>query len=108
MSFLGDSQVETNGVSSTSLYISGTPGTGKTALVNSILRSIPNDAKVVFINCMALNSVDALWERLIEEFDDGKKRKTAGRVKKVKGRDAVESLLSGYRTKWFISHSLLA
>jgi cell division control protein 6 len=99
-SFLDNSAIETDDELSTSLYISGTPGTGKTALVNSIIRSITTDAKVITINCMALNSVEALWDRLIEELDDGKKRKTSGRAKKVKGRDAVEILLSNHHTKW--------
>lgn len=66
----------------TTLYISGSPGTGKTALVNSILCEFQSD--VVSINCMALNSVDELWDRMAEELD-GKQ----GRGKKVKGREAV-------------------
>ncbi|KAG5730870.1 Cell division control protein 6 like protein [Termitomyces sp. T112] len=83
----------------TCLYISGSPGTGKTALVNSVLQDINPDAKVVFINCMALESVEILWERLIEELDVGRKPKSAGRSKKAKGRDAVEVLLSRHNHK---------
>ncbi|RDB16817.1 Cell division control protein 6 [Hypsizygus marmoreus] len=100
-SFLGDSN-DTNDASSTSLYISGSPGTGKTALVNSVLRSIPSEAKIVFINCMALNNVESLWDRLIEELEDSKKHKASGRAKKVKGRDAIESLLSHHKTKCIV------
>lgn len=105
--FLDNSAIETDDEPSTSLYISGTPGTGKTALVNDIIRSISIDAKVISINCMALNSVEALWDRLVEELEDGKKRKIVGRVKKVKGRDAVESILSKHHTKWFVLFQLL-
>lgn len=84
----------------TSLYISGSPGTGKTALVSSVLRTLGSGSvNVVFINCMALTSVDALWERLLEELEGAKKRKTAGRAKKSSGRGAVEAALSGLRTK---------
>lgn len=101
-SFLDNFAIETDGGPPTSLYISGTPGTGKTALVNAIIRSLSTDAKVISINCMALNSVEALWDRLVEELEDGKKRKAAGRAKKVKGRDAVESILSKHHTKWFV------
>ena len=38
------------------LYISGSPGTGKTALVNSIIAStkVAEDVKVVLINCMTI------------------------------------------------------
>ncbi|TFK44215.1 P-loop containing nucleoside triphosphate hydrolase protein [Crucibulum laeve] len=86
----------------TSLYISGTPGTGKTALVNSIIRALGSDLKVITINCMALKSVDALWERLIEEFEIAPKRKVAGKAKKVKGREAVEALLASLRTKCIV------
>lgn len=106
-SFLDNTVIETDDGPFTSLYISGTPGTGKTALVNTIIRSLSTDAKVISINCMALNSVEALWDRLVEELEDGKKRKTAGRTKKVKGRDAVESILSKHYTKWSVSFSSL-
>ncbi|KAK7005793.1 AAA domain-containing protein, partial [Favolaschia claudopus] len=88
-----------------SLYISGSPGTGKTALVNSILRGIDlGNAKVISINCMALNSVDALWERLVEELNPAadKKRKTAGRPKKLQGREAVDALLNVISTQCII------
>ncbi|KAJ6625869.1 P-loop containing nucleoside triphosphate hydrolase protein [Mycena sp. CBHHK59/15] len=99
--FFGSLVDEEDAVPHTSLYISGSPGTGKTALVNSIVRTLSPDIKVVTINCMALNTVDALWERLIEELGGApeKKRKTAGRVKKVQGRDAVDALLAGLSAK---------
>ncbi|KAJ7346937.1 P-loop containing nucleoside triphosphate hydrolase protein [Mycena albidolilacea] len=92
-------------VEHTSLYISGSPGTGKTALVNSVLRALDVDqVKVITINCMALNSVDALWERLTEELGAtaAKKRKTAGRPKKQLARDAVDALLAVLPTKCII------
>jgi cell division control protein 6 len=41
------------------LYISGSPGIGKTALVYSILRTLDVTVRVVSINCMALDSVNA-------------------------------------------------
>ncbi|KAG6828803.1 hypothetical protein H0H92_006684 [Tricholoma furcatifolium] len=101
-SFLGDVDMESDGVQSTSLYISGSPGTGKTALVNSVLRDIPSDAKVVFINCMALNSVDSLWDRLVEELNNGRKMKPIRGSKNTKGRDAVEALLSRHKSKCIV------
>jgi cell division control protein 6 len=96
-------------VEHTSLYISGSPGTGKTALVNSVLRTLDiNQVKVITINCMALNSVDTLWERLIEELGAtaDKKRKIAGRPKKVQGKDTVDALLTVLSTKWLVHHLL--
>ncbi|KAJ7045822.1 P-loop containing nucleoside triphosphate hydrolase protein [Mycena alexandri] len=96
---------ETDVVEHTSLYISGSPGTGKTALVNAVLRTLYVDqVKIIAINCMALNSVDTLWERLIEELSAtaDKKRKTAGRARKLQGRDTVNALLAVLPTKCII------
>ncbi|KAK0208035.1 P-loop containing nucleoside triphosphate hydrolase protein [Desarmillaria ectypa] len=82
---------------SSCLYISGVPGTGKTALVNSVIRTLGNDIKVITINCMALSSIEALWERLHEKFE---RTKVSSRTKKVtRGKDAVEALLNGLPTK---------
>jgi cell division control protein 6 len=50
---------------------------------------------------MALKSIDALWERMIEELSDGPKRKFAG-GRKPKGRDAVKALLNGLNSKWYV------
>jgi cell division control protein 6 len=85
----------------TSLYISGSPGTGKTALVNSIIRTFGatrSDVKFISVNCMALKSTDALWERLVEELGMPT-QKLSTRTKKVKGREAVEAALHKLNTK---------
>ncbi|OCH93114.1 P-loop containing nucleoside triphosphate hydrolase protein [Obba rivulosa] len=68
------------------LYVSGSPGTGKTALVNTVLRFLEaelksHDATVVSVNCMALNGVDAIWDRLAEEFNSGSRVSKKGRKK---------------------------
>ncbi|KAI0342036.1 P-loop containing nucleoside triphosphate hydrolase protein [Trametopsis cervina] len=74
----------------TILYISGSPGTGKTALVNSLLGDMRDDLSdasvaVVTVNCMALNSMDALLERLIEEFGAHQKQsRKGGKSRKTK------------------------
>jgi cell division control protein 6 len=85
------------------LYISGSPGCGKTALVNSILATfrvelLENNIKVVFVNCMALNGLEAVWERLIEEL--GSPRKRSG---KTRNSDIVEKLFAGQTSKWSVS-----
>ncbi|KAI3632201.1 hypothetical protein MIR68_010037 [Amoeboaphelidium protococcarum] len=58
---------------SKSLYISGSPGCGKTMLVESILRRFENNAKsaknkqlkVIKLNCMICgNNVNSIWEKL--------------------------------------------
>lgn len=96
----GTSMTENEGASS--MFVSGSPGTGKTALVNEIIRQVSttkeSDLKVVSINCMALKSVDALWERMIEDLSAGPKRKAAA-GKKLKGREMVQSLLNTLKVK---------
>ena len=59
----------------TSLYISGSPGTGKTALVNDVLRMSRGNfdahgIRASLINCMALKGVDAVWDNLAEVLDE--------------------------------------
>ncbi|KAF8658290.1 hypothetical protein AX16_002062 [Volvariella volvacea WC 439] len=77
-----------------SLYISGAPGSGKTALVNSVLGSLQlSDCLVITINCMALNSIDALWERLVEDLRTGA-QSSASRSKQRNTRETVETLVS--------------
>lgn len=88
--------------SSPALYISGSPGCGKTALVNSVLVQLNPEAdgvKTIFINCMALNNLDALWDRVFDEIDAEGKQKSKSR--KTKGKDAIEALLTGLRRKWY-------
>ncbi|KAG1807640.1 P-loop containing nucleoside triphosphate hydrolase protein [Suillus subaureus] len=91
----------------TSLYISGTPGTGKTALVNSVLRSFEgsegtSDLRVVSINCMALNGLDALWDRLYEELCRTRAPKSVAKPCKAKGKEAVEKALSTLNHKCIV------
>ncbi|KAG2150816.1 P-loop containing nucleoside triphosphate hydrolase protein [Suillus clintonianus] len=88
----------------TSLYISGTPGTGKTALVNSVLRSLEQsegsyDLRVISINCMAFNGLDALWDRLYEELCRTRASKNVANPCKAKGKQAVETVLSALNHK---------
>ena len=84
----------------TTLYISGAPGSGKTALVNSVFDTCElSDVKIISINCMALDGVDALWLRLVEEMESGKE---TARGKTVSGRGRVERVLSNLRSKWLV------
>lgn len=89
----------------TTLYISGSPGTGKTALVNAVLCDLnksQTDVKVISINCMALNNVDALWVHLLDELLDGKKVK-GQQGRKLKGREGVLKALSEMRhLRWCV------
>jgi cell division control protein 6 len=71
--------------------------------VNSILATfrvelLQGNTKVVFVNCMALNGLEAVWERLIEEL--GSPRKRSG---KTRNSDIVEKLFAGQTSKWSVS-----
>ncbi|KAL5484806.1 CDC6 [Sanghuangporus weigelae] len=80
------------------LYVSGSPGTGKTALVNSIIASakVADDVKVIFINCMAITGMDALWEKLAEELFTAPTR-GRGSGKKIPAKDKVCSIFEKQR-----------
>ncbi|KAF7793783.1 hypothetical protein EIP86_004904 [Pleurotus ostreatoroseus] len=72
------------------LYISGSPGTGKTAMVNSVLTELrveleAADIRTFTINCMALNNIEALWDRFKDEFQEEPRKETkASKTKKGK------------------------
>lgn len=70
--------------------------------MNSILATlrvelVENNVKVVLVNCMALNGLEAVWERLIEEL--GSPRKRSG---KTRNNDIVEKLFAGQTSKWSV------
>ncbi|KAH7983388.1 hypothetical protein HPB52_011535 [Rhipicephalus sanguineus] len=54
-----------------SLYVSGAPGTGKTACLSQILESSKNLFKFqyVFVNCMTLQSSSAIYQKIISGLD---------------------------------------
>ncbi|KAJ3992489.1 P-loop containing nucleoside triphosphate hydrolase protein [Lentinula boryana] len=79
-----------------SLYISGSPGCGKTALMSSILDSLQLDGtRIINVNCMALTNFESLWDRLIDEFDGVLQKKRKSGITKGNSREVIESLLSG-------------
>uniref|UniRef100_A0A023GKU9 Cell division control protein n=1 Tax=Amblyomma triste TaxID=251400 RepID=A0A023GKU9_AMBTT len=53
--------------SSSSLYISGAPGTGKTACLSQIILSSKDlfTFKFVFVNCMTLQTSSAIYEKIV-------------------------------------------
>ncbi|XP_014282567.1 cell division control protein 6 homolog isoform X2 [Halyomorpha halys] len=56
---------------STSIYISGPPGTGKTACINHIISqsSISDNYKIVYVNCTGLKSANAAFKRIASELN---------------------------------------
>ncbi|KAF2474862.1 cell division control protein Cdc6 [Lindgomyces ingoldianus] len=54
------------------LYVSGPPGTGKSALVNEVCGTIKSagSVKTGYINCMSVKDAVDLYRKLLEEFVD--------------------------------------
>lgn len=68
-----------NGIRSRSgrcLYVSGPPGTGKSALVTEVCRDLRGtpDVRTAFINCMIIKSPGDIYSKLIEELTDKEDR----------------------------------
>src|SRR5690606_10015592 len=57
------------GVQGGCLYISGPPGTGKSALLNEVLGEIDNNVSLnkATINCMVIQDPRAIYSRMLEE-----------------------------------------
>ena len=104
-SFIDGTSIDHN-TQTTSMFIFGAPGTGKTALVNAIIHDLQVTAKnecvkVISINCMALKSVNALWEWIIEDLAITPRRKPAAK-KKTNSYDRLKALLSTLDTQWYV------
>ena len=54
------------------IYVSGPPGTGKSAFVNEICRKFDSETsvKTAYINCMSAKNAGDLYRKLLEEFVD--------------------------------------
>ena len=66
LSFLSPTSSEFTLRSGGALYISGQPGTGKTALVTDILeRNLPADLPRLFLNCATVKGVQ-IWETVLD------------------------------------------
>lgn len=51
-----------------SIYISGPPGTGKTAALSKIIEKLPKNVAQVYVNCTSLKSPNAIYTRICEEL----------------------------------------
>jgi cell division control protein 6 len=90
-------------VNSSTLYISGLPGTGKTALCNDILRTLDTENYVIItVNCMALGNVDELWNRLQEDLGALKQARNRGRAKKSEAMETIRKLITNSTQKWLV------
>ena len=66
-----------------SLYISGAPGTGKTASLTHLLSKIYTQYKYIFINCMVLKSSIAIYREVAKQLCPKKEVKTERDALKV-------------------------
>ncbi|ELT90542.1 hypothetical protein CAPTEDRAFT_148720 [Capitella teleta] len=57
-----------------SLYISGAPGTGKTAVVSLIRQRLQEErtCQSVYVNCMSVQNPQAIFNKIYSEFNHGK------------------------------------
>lgn len=81
-------------------YISGAPGTGKTALVSEVLRTVAKDeVKGIYVNCTGFKEESSVWARVLEEggFPLPKGKGSAGSEKKK-----FETALSSQKLKCVI------
>ncbi|XP_044153956.1 cell division control protein 6 homolog [Bufo gargarizans] len=65
-----------------SLYISGAPGTGKTACLSKLLqesKEVLGNGKTVYINCMSLRSSQAIYPAIAEEISGSGKSSLPGK-----------------------------
>ena len=58
------------------LYVSGPPGTGKSALVTEVCRDLRGtpDVRMAYINCMIIKSPGEIYSKLIEDLTDEEDR----------------------------------
>ncbi|OOQ90812.1 putative cell division control protein Cdc6 [Penicillium brasilianum] len=53
------------------LYISGPPGTGKSAMVNEVCQDMDlSDVKVSHVNCVSMRNARDVYSKLIQDFDE--------------------------------------
>ncbi|CAE6482788.1 unnamed protein product [Rhizoctonia solani] len=81
-------------------YISGAPGTGKTALVSEVLQTVAKDqVKGIYVNCTGFKEESTVWARVLEEggFPLPKGKGNAGSEKKK-----FETALSSQNIKYVI------
>lgn len=69
--------IDTDG--SGSMYISGAPGTGKTATLNKIINSkeFKKKLKIAYINCTGISSIGAIYKKTCQELNITIKRESS-------------------------------
>ncbi|KAF7718334.1 Uncharacterized protein PECH_001074 [Penicillium ucsense] len=69
------------------LYISGPPGTGKSAMVNEVCQDLDlSTARVSHVNCVSMRNARDVFSKLVQDFDEGSdvfKKSEADRLKSI-------------------------
>lgn len=92
-----DDIIRTNG--SGSMYISGAPGTGKTATLSKIVNDekLKSKLKVAFINCTSISSIGAIYKKICVGLDlkvqGGSEKDCLGTIEKYLKTDHKMTLL---------------
>lgn len=81
------------------IYVSGPPGTGKSAFVNDVCRGITSDApiKTGYINCMSVKNPVDLYRTLLEEFVD------ITEIEEGEEMDALKTLFMQRKTSYVVT-----
>jgi cell division control protein 6 len=81
------------------IYISGPPGTGKSAFVNEVCKDIGTDKAVVtgYVNCMSVKNAVDLYRTLLEEFVD------ITEITEGEEMDALKKLFMQHKTSYVVT-----
>jgi cell division control protein 6 len=81
------------------IYVSGPPGTGKSAFVNEVCSSVSSagSAKTGYINCMSVKNATDLYRTLLEEFVD------ITEVAEGEEMDTLEQLFMQRKTSYIVT-----
>ncbi|KAG8895755.1 AAA ATPase [Tulasnella sp. 403] len=91
---------ETDDQPISSLYLSGSPGTGKTALVTDILaqlqrRELDITPVTTYVNCMGLADVNAVWDRVWETLVQSLGGSASSKLRSGDAKRFLEDALKG-------------
>ncbi|KAG8908708.1 AAA ATPase [Tulasnella sp. 417] len=96
--FLDSKTVDEDQNAISTLYISGQPGTGKTALVTDVLRKLAGQGSTssltsIYVNCTGLSDMKAVWDRVWEEVVQSSGGSVGSKLKPGEAKKHFEGVL---------------